>query len=335
MTSKKALTVWVFVVFAFIAVFSVLHAWFLWQIQNVALVTVFSFPVEITNYFIATLMIAFVTIGAVCYAVFSSEQLEMPLYRLRRDFEEKLDAKSEEIKGSTDEALTKLSLKSFQVKDNLHELQNGFGLLENKLKEGFEKHEKILNTYQEKTLEMGRKIDSFQSVHKELAQLEKRLDALAALEKNVKTIQGVVERLDFVPEPFLCSSDDVARLEGKMLKTGTVRLLKSNGINKVEDLLLKSPVEIALTDVMSESEAKNLQSVLQLLMIPGVGHDDAVLLLKSGVNSRQELAAQDTLGLGARLSKVAELYVKEGKIKENDRPTLEEIASWIKLAKAF
>jgi hypothetical protein len=136
-----------------------------------------------------------------------------------------------------------------------------------------------------------------------------------------------------IPEPYITSTDGISVLEGKLLKRGTVRRLKSGGIQTIEDLLLKSPLEIAMTKTMSESEAKNLQSVIQLLMVPGIQHEDAVLLMKSGVNSKQELALQDTFSLGARLSKTAELYVKEGKINENEKPTLEEIASWIKLAK--
>ena len=109
--------------------------------------------------------------------------------------------------------------------------------------------------------------------------------------------------------------------------------LKSVGLKKVEDLLLKSPIEIVLTKVMSENEAKSLQSILQLLMVPGVEHEDAMLLLKSGVGSKQELGLQDSFSLGARISKTAEHYIKEGKIKANDKPTLEEISSWIKWAK--
>lgn len=333
MTSKKALSVWVLVVFTFIGILGTLHAWILWQTQGVAFVTIFSFEMEVMNYFVGALLTSFLFIGAVCYVVFSSEPLELPLYRFFRDFEEKLDANSEELLSSTDEALTKLGLKGFQSKESMQVLRDKVEGIEVRLKESGEKHEKSHDVSQKKLMDMERKLDGLQSVHKGVSSLERRLQVLEGVERDLKVIQGIVERVDSASKPFLSSTDGVDVLEGKMLKSGTVKQLKLSGMQKVEDLLLKGPVEIALSNAMSEGEAKSLQSVLQLLMIPGVQHEDAVLLLKSGVNSRQELALQETLSLGARISKTAELYVREGRIKECERPTLEEIASWIRLAK--
>jgi hypothetical protein len=288
---------------------------------------------EVTNYFAAALATSFFFIGAVCYVVFNSEPLELPLYKLTRDFEEKLEVKNEELMNSTDEALTKLGLRGFQLKGTMQDLQNKVEKIETRLKESDEKHEKILDTSQKKLVDMERKLESIQTVRNELSGLKKKLHVLAGVERDLKVIQGIVEKSDSA-KPYLRSTEDICILEGKILKPGTVNQLKQNGIEKIEDLLLKSPVEIGLTKVMSENEAKSLHCVLQFLMIPGIQHKDAVLLLKSGVNSRQELALQEALNLGARVSKTAELYVKEGKIKETEKPTLEEIASWIKLAKA-
>lgn len=334
LTSKKALKVWVLAIFMFIAVLGTLHAWILWQTQGVTVITLFSFPMEVTNYFAAALLTCFSFIGAICYVVFNNEPLELPLYRLTRDFEEKLEVKNEELMNSTDEALTKLGLRGFQLKDTLQALQNKVGKMETGLKESEEKHGKILDTSQKKLVAMERKLDGIQTIPNELSGLKKRLQILEGVERNLKVIQGIVEKSDSVSKPYLSSTEDICILEGKILKPGTVDQLKLNGIEKVEDLLLKSPVEIGLTKVMSENEAKSLHGVLQFLMIPGIQHKDAVLLLKSGVNSRQELALQDALNLGARVSKTAELYVKEGKIKESEKPTLEEIASWIKWVKS-
>ena len=334
LTSKKALTVWVFAIFMFIAVLGTLHAWILWQTQGITVVTFLSVPMEVTNYFAAALLTSFSFIGAVCYVVFNSEPLELPLYRLSRDFEEKLEVKNEELMNSTDEALTKLGLRGFQLKETIQTLQNNVEKMETRLKESEEKHEKILDTSQKKLVNMERKLDGIQTIPNELSGLKKRLQILEGVERNLKVIQGIVEKSDSVSKPYLSSTEDICILEGKILKPGTVNQLKLNGIEKVEDLLLKSPVEIGLTKVMSENEAKSLHGVLQFLMIPGIKHKDAVLLLKSGVNSRQELALQDALSLGARVSKTAELYVKEGKIKESEKPTLEEISSWIRWAKS-
>ena len=333
MTSKKALSVWILVTFAFLACLGTLHAWTLWQAEGVSLVTFFSFSIDITIYFIATLTMAFFFIGVVCYVVFRGESLDLPLYQLSKDFEEKLNVKSEEIKNSTDEALTKLGLREFQLKESMKALQKKLGELDNKLENSIDRNEKSLGTTQKNLTKIERKIDKVQTAQKELPKLKKKLQTIETVEKDLKSIQEIVEKIDSVPEPYLTSTDKIKMLEGKLMKRGTIRQLQLSGVEKIEDLILKSPVEIALTKTMTENEAKSLQSVIKLLMIPGVQHDDAVLLLKSGVNSKQELALQDTFSLGARVSKTAELYIKEGKIKETEKPTLEEVASWIKWAK--
>lgn len=333
MTSKKAFTVWILVIFAFLATLGTLHAWTSWQTEGVSMVTIFSFPIDISIYFIATLATTFFFIGACCYAIFRSEPLDLPFHQLSTDFEEKLDAKSEDIKNSTDEALTKLGLREFQLKESMKILQKKLGELNDKLKNSMDNYVKNFETTEKKLIKIERKIDNIQTAQKELPKLKKKMYAIESVERNLKDIQGVVEKIDSIPEPYLTSTDEIEALEGKLLKRGTVRQLKLNGVEKIEDLILKSSMEIALTKTMSESEAKSLQSIIQLLMIPGVQHDDAVLLLKSGVNSKQELALQDTFSLGARVSKTAELYMAEGKIKNDEKPTLEEIASWIKWAK--
>jgi len=333
LTSKKALAVWILVIFCFLAFLSTFHAWILWQIEGVSMIPILSFQIEVTTYFLTTLTMTFFFIGAVCYVVFRSESLDLPLYQLSKDFEEKLDAKSEEIKSSTDEALTKLGLREFQLKESMKALQKKLGELDNKLKNSVDNHEKTFGTMQKKLVNIEHKIDKIQTVQKDLIGLKKKLNTVKSIGKNLESIQEIVEKLDSVPKPYLTSTNEIKALEGKLLKRGTVRQLKLSGVEKIEDLLLKSPVEIALTKTMTENEAKSLQSVIRLLMIPGIQHEDAVLLLKSGVNSKQELALQDTFSLGARISKVAELYIEEGKIKETEKPTLEKVASWIKWAK--
>jgi hypothetical protein len=305
----------------------------MWQLEGVSAVTIFYFTIEITTYFLATLFITFSFIGGVCFTVFRTDSLELPLYQLKKDLEANLDAKSEDIKSSTDESLTKLGLREFQLKETMKDLQKKLGELDNKLNESMESQGKTLESTQKKLTEMEHKIDKIDNAQKELPKLEKKLQAIEAVEKDMKNIRENVEKLNSIPQPYLASTNTIDVLEGKVLKPGTVRQLKQSGIQKVEDLLLKSPVELALTKTMSDGEAKSLQSAIQLLMIPGIQHEDAMLLLKSGVSSKQELALQDSFSLGARVARTAELYVQEGKIKESEKPTLEEISSWIRQAK--
>jgi len=324
---------WILIMFAFLTSLGTLHAWISWQTQGSDMVTIFSFPIDVTTYLITALATTFFFTGAVCYVAFRGESLHLPLHQLSKDFEEQLEVKSEEIKNSTDESLTKLGLREFQLKETMKSVQKQIGDLESKLKESMKSHEEVLEKAQKKLVEMERKIDKIQTSQKELPKLEKKLQTIESVEKDLKNIQETVTKIDTIPKPYLTSTDEVSVLEGKLLKQGTVRRLKTGGMKTIEDLLLKNPLEIAMTKTMTESEAKNLQSIIQLLMVPGIKHEGAVLLMKSGVNSKQELALQDTFSLGARLSKTAELYIREGKIKEVEKPTLEEIASWIRLAK--
>jgi len=298
------------------------------------MVAFLSFQIEVTIYFVATLTLAFFFIGTVCYVIFSRESLDLQFYQLSKDFREKLDTKSEEIKESTEEALTKFGLREFQLKESIKALQKRLGELDGDMKKKLNNSEKTLKTTQNKLTKIERKIDNIRITQKELPQLKTKLRALETVEKDLRNIQNLVEQMDSVPKSYMTSTDHIKSFEGILLKRATVRQLRLNGIEKIEELILKSPIEIALTKAMTENEAKSLQSVIKLLMIPGVQHDDAVLLLKSGVNSRQELALQDVFNLGAKVSKTAELYIKEGKIRETEKPTLEEIGSWIKWAKA-
>ncbi|UCH31041.1 MAG: DUF4332 domain-containing protein [Candidatus Bathyarchaeota archaeon] len=334
MTSKRALKVWVLIVFAFLAALGTFHAWISWQFENASTVTLFIISVEIVTYFTAMLGTTFLFLGAVCFVVFQGESTDLPVYQLGKDFEEKLGMQSEEIKASTDEALTKLGLREFQLKETMQELQKELKEIDSKLKENLATHDKALRLTKKKLMDVERKVEGIGILQKEL-KLKKKLQTIEHVDKNVSIIQRKIAKIDSIADPSVASTDDIKVLKGKVLKLDTIRQLRKKGIQKVEDLLLKNPLEIALTGAMSEGEAKSLQSVTELLMIPGIQHQDAVLLLKSGVNSRQELALQDALTLGARVSKVAELYVEEGKIKDNKKPTLEKVASWIKQAKSY
>jgi hypothetical protein len=297
------------------------------------MITLLIFTMDVMSYLLLTLLITSALIGAVCYVGFSQESFELPLFQLSKDFEQKLDAKGEELKTSTDEALTKLGLREFQLKESMKSLEHRVVDLDAYLKESVDAQGKLSAAAQKKMAELERKINKIHTTQKDLPTLKQQLQVVGTIEKDLKSIQGRIERIDCVPEPHLASTDDVGVLEGKVLKPGTVQQLKQQGVEKIADVLLKSPVEIAMTKTMSESEAQNLQSVVQMMMIPGIQHEEAVLLLKSGVNSKQELALQDTFSLVSRVSRTADLYIEEGKIKENEKPSFEEIASWIRWAK--
>ena len=288
--------------------------------------------ISVATYFFLTLAATCCLLGAICYVVFSRSSLELSLHQLGKDIEERLDEKSREIKDTTDRALTKLGLREFRLKESIKVFQERFEEFDNRMGEKLENHKKDIETARKKLTGIENKIDGLQDAQKDLSNLRK-LQVIETVEKDLKGIKGIMEKFDVIPEPYLTSTDKIEALKGSVLKEETVLGLKSKGIERIEDLLLRNPVEIAMTKIMSESEAKSLQSIMQLLMVPGIKREDAILLLKSGVNSRQELSLQDPFSLGAKVSRTAELCINEGKFNEKEKPSLEEITSWIKWAK--
>jgi len=109
--------------------------------------------------------------------------------------------------------------------------------------------------------------------------------------------------------------------------------LREMGITNAGELVLTESAVIAEKTGISEKLVEKLQGRAQLAMVPGVKDKDLVLLEEAGVTNRKELAAQDPFELGRRINGIFKIYVKEGKILETEKPTVEEIDSWIRFAR--
>ncbi len=105
------------------------------------------------------------------------------------------------------------------------------------------------------------------------------------------------------------------------------------GITSVGELITADPVAIDEKTRVSQDMAKNLQSTAQLMMVPGVDENDAELLKEVEVFTIRELAEQDPIQLSGKIGEVAKTYVEQGKITESEKPTVEEVSSWVKHAK--
>lgn len=133
------------------------------------------------------------------------------------------------------------------------------------------------------------------------------------------------------PKPKLRCTSSTEEVKG--IGSKLAEELKAMGITNVGELLLTDPKSIGARTRATPEMAARLQSRTQLLMIPGVEEFDAEMLMDSGIASKTDLAAKDPVDLGRNLHIIARRYIEEGKIAENERPTVEEIATWIKLAK--
>jgi hypothetical protein len=159
--------------------------------------------------------------------------------------------------------------------------------------------------------------------------------AILKQQGEIAEIRVKLERLEaeFVePKPQLTSQSNVEDVRGIGETTG--KELRKMGITNAGELVLTEPTVIAEKTGMTEKMVEKLQGRAQLAMVPGVKEKDLVLLEEADVTNRKELADQDPFELGRKINGIFKVYVKEGKISEVEKPTVEEIDSWIRFAKA-
>jgi len=159
-----------------------------------------------------------------------------------------------------------------------------------------------------------------------------------AVKKQRTELEDIRNRLEKIegqlmpPQPRLKSQDNPEEIRGIGPRLGEE--LKSIGITNVGELIMADPAIIDEKTRVSREMAERLQAIAQLLMIPGVDENDAELLLEAGVTSRRELAAKDLIPLGRKIGEITKTYIEEGKMSEDEKPTIEEISSWIRMAKS-
>ncbi len=154
---------------------------------------------------------------------------------------------------------------------------------------------------------------------------------VAALKKHKKELDGVKTRLHELeailkPQPpKLTSRNKLEEVKGIGPRLG--KELRSLGITNVGELLTANPKAVAKkAGNVSPDKMMQWQTLAQLQMIPGISEKDADLLEEAGIRSRKELASQDPVELRKKIE-------ENGKISEDEKPTVEEVATWIKLAK--
>jgi hypothetical protein len=143
-------------------------------------------------------------------------------------------------------------------------------------------------------------------------------------------IEKLEEEITKMPKPQLTSQSSPEEVRGIGENTGNQ--LREMGITNVRELVLTDPGVIAEKTGMTVKTVEKLQGRAQLQMVPGIKEKDLILLEDAGVMNRKELAAQDPIELGRKINEVLKVYVEEGKISEAEKPTIEEIHSWIKFA---
>lgn len=179
-------------------------------------------------------------------------------------------------------------------------------------------------------LEKQRK--ALQDVRKEN---KKSTDIVKKQATDVAGVRKRVQKIEKVLSPAKAKLTSKSKLDAvKGVKPRLAAELKTMGITKVGQFLTTDPAVIAGKTMELHETVTNLQAQAQLLMVPGIDANDAGLLVKVGITSRKELADQDPVQLCRAIVNVANTYVEKGKMSASHVPTIDEVWSWIRSAKA-
>ena len=244
--------------------------------------------------------------------------------KLQQKFLESLQARvflvDESINGMRKEVANGLSKQGEEIKQVHANLVNRFDTKLADVKEG--------------TMRQLVKIENTMARHerrnrKNAKDILKQMGEIADIRLKVEKLEGELAKM---PKPQLTSQSNVEEVRGIGENTGNE--LREMGITNVGELVLTDTAVIAEKTGMSEKMVEKLQGRAQLAMVPSVKNKDMILLEEVGVTNRKELANQDPLELGRKINGILKVYVEEGKISEAEKPTIEDIYSWIKFARA-
>jgi predicted flap endonuclease-1-like 5' DNA nuclease len=149
--------------------------------------------------------------------------------------------------------------------------------------------------------------------------------------EDIRVRLGKIEEKMMAPQPKLNSQDNPEVIRGIGPRLGEE--LNAIGITNVGELVTADPAVIYEKTRVSQDMAERLQATAQLRMVPSVDENDAEMLVDAGITSIKDLADQDLAQLGRKITEIAKTYVEEGKISKDENPTIEEVYSWIKMAR--
>jgi len=167
-------------------------------------------------------------------------------------------------------------------------------------------------------LEDGKTVASIKKQGTEISEIRQKLERLEA---------SLVQ-----PKSMIKSNSDVEDVKG--IGPNKAAELKNVGITSASDLIMADPKVIADAMGSTEKTVEKLQGRAQLQMIPGMKEKDLLLLEELDITDRKRLSTQDPIELGKKINAIFKVNLAKGKVEENERPTIEEVDSWIKFTKA-
>ena len=133
------------------------------------------------------------------------------------------------------------------------------------------------------------------------------------------------------PETLLTSQSNVEDVKGIGPNKGAE--LREIGITTAGDLIMADPRVLAEKLGSSDKTTEKLQGRAHLSMIPGLKEKDLLLLEEIDITDRKNLSSQDPMELSQKINAAFKAELAKGRVTELDRPTIEEIDSWVKFTK--
>ena len=265
------------------------------------------------------------------------------LEHTRKEFSNALSVQQGAIKQSLDEG------QQTQQK-MLDGVQGRVFLLDESLsgvKKGLVEQSKTSKEINENLVGLGPQLaDIRQSVEKQhqgmenafasIEQREKKTEATIAKQRNeIADLRSKIEELEkdlFRPAPPLTSQNNVEDVKGIGPGKGTE--LKEIGITNVGDLIMADPKVVAEKMGSTEKTVEKLQGRAQLLLVPGMKEKDLLLLEELDIIDRKSLAEQDPIELSKKVNAVFKVNLAKGKVTEADKPTIEDVDSWVRFSRS-
>lgn len=340
----KGATLWILGFLAFLAGLNAVNAIVLWAQSPLGPETVIepyligslTGGLSIATYLWISILATFVFLGVTLSGIMN----KLPDPIVLEDIIEKVNDLQNDQK-----VLEKVKTRLMIIDASLSDIRRGFLDGFSEQREGIKKiRGELVNKFDKKlvdftgamTKQLGKTEKAVQKTMIKAEQTNKKnATTIAKQMKEIANIKLKLEKLEeelAQPKPRLTSQSELKKVKG--IGKRLANEMKGIGITSVGELVLTDPLVIAEKTSASQRTVEKLQGRAQLLMVPGINEKDIILLEDLGVTTRKNLAGQDSIELGMKMNGILKAYVEKGRISEAEKPTIEEMDSWIKFAKS-
>jgi len=249
--------------------------------------------VSVLFYFLTSVLIAGVAFGYFS-SLITHKSEETETAKMLGILETKMDNTTRQMKQALSTEMARFSLDQFTTSNEM---------------------KKIKTQLMESQQKIGKTIEACEKHRHELKEQSTILDEV---KKKITKME-----LQLAPKTCLASVSNIKVVSGIGKKTA--ENLKAAGITTVEDLITGDTAMIAQKTGIPESTVAKMQAEAQLFLIPGLSSKTVKLLQRAEITSMDGLACKNPVQLFRKIAAITK--------KGEDRPTLEEIASYIAFAR--